>query len=179
MDTYSDIELVELSVDGDAEAFEYLVKRHYMTVYKVSYKWCGVREDAEDIAQEVFIKLAQKLKTFRQKSSFKTWLYRITINTAKDFYRKRATKHAYETAFAFEQDADNPMPPQDEHLDAVRLYKVLGKLPEKQKSAILLIFAEGLNHREAAQVLNCSETTVSWRVFQARKRLRKFLEHEI
>ncbi|MBC8394965.1 MAG: RNA polymerase subunit sigma-70, partial [Deltaproteobacteria bacterium] len=63
MDTYNDIELVTLSVDGDTEAFAHLVKRHYMTVYKAAYKWCGIREDAEDIAQEVFIKLAQKLKT--------------------------------------------------------------------------------------------------------------------
>jgi len=179
MDTYNDIELVTLSVDGDTEAFAHLVKRHYMTVYKAAYKWCGIREDAEDIAQEVFIKLAQKLKTFRKKSSFKTWLYRITINTAKDFHRKHAAKHTYETAFALEQGPGNPTPLRDEHLDAIRLYKVLNKLPEKQKSAILLVFSEGLNHREAAQVLNCSETTISWRIFQARKKLKKSMEHEI
>lgn len=179
METYNDAELVTLAVDGDTEAFAHLVNRHYMTVYTVSYKWCGVREDAEDIAQEVFIKLAQKLKTFRQKSSFKTWLYRITINAAKDFHRKRATKDAYETAYAFERAGDNPIPARDTHLDTARLYKALGKLPEKQKSAILLVVAEGLTHREAAQALNCSEATVSWRIFKARKRLRKFLELEI
>ena len=125
------------------------------------------------------IELAQKLKTFRQKSSFKTWLYRITINTAKDFNRKHAIKHTYETAFALDQGSTNPTPPIDEHLDAVRLYKALNKLPEKQKSAILLVFAEGLSHGEAAQVLNCAETTVSWRILQARKRLKKSMEHEI
>ena len=82
MDIYSDIELVELSVDGGAEAFEYLVKRHYLTVYKVSYKWCGVREDAEDIAQEVFVKLARKLKTFGRKSSFRTWYSSYCLSTS-------------------------------------------------------------------------------------------------
>ena len=133
MDIYSDIELVELSVAGGAEAFEYLVKRHYLTVYKVSYKWCGVREDAEDIAQEVFVKLARKLKTFGRKSSFRTWLYRITVNTAKDFCRKAGTKRAYETAFAAERSQDNPGSQEDERLDAARLYKSLDKLPEKQK----------------------------------------------
>ena len=179
MDFYDDIELVKLSVDGDIAAYAHLVKRHYMTVYRVSYKWCGIREDAEDITHEVFIKLAQKLKTFRQKSSFKTWLYRITINTAKDFHRKHAAKHTYETAFALEQGPGNPTPLRDEHLDATRLYKALNKLPEKQKSTILLVFSEGLNHREAAQVLNCSETTISWRIFQARKKLKKSMEHEI
>ena len=70
MDIYDDFELVKLSVDGDTEAYAHLVKRHYMTVYRASYKWCGIREDAEDITHEVFIKLSQKLKTFRQKSSF-------------------------------------------------------------------------------------------------------------
>ena len=179
MDIHDDMELVKLSVDGDTEAFAHLVKRHYMTVYRASYKWCGIKEDAEDIAQEVFIKLAQKLRTFRQKFSFQTWLYRITINTAKDFYRKQSTKHKYETAFALERSPDNPTPLRNEHLNSIRLYKVLNKLPEKQKSAILLVFAEGLNHREAAQVLKCSETTVSWRIFQARKRLKKYMEHEI
>ena len=179
MDTYDDIGLVELSVDGDTEAFAHLVKRHYMTVYKASYRWCGIRQDAEDIAQEVFIKLAQKLKTFRQKSSFKTWLYRITVNTAKDFHRKHATKQTYETAFAFEKGSSNPTSLEDEHLDAIRLYKALNKLPEKQKSAMLLVFAEGLNHREAAQALNCSETTISWRIFQARKRLKQLIGHDI
>ena len=88
MDAYDDIELVELSINGDARAFEHLVERYYTTVYGVSYKWCGVKEDAEDITQDVFVKLAGKLKTFGGKSSFKTWLYRMTINAAKDYYRK-------------------------------------------------------------------------------------------
>jgi RNA polymerase sigma-70 factor (ECF subfamily) len=179
MDTYSDIELVELSVGGDAEAFEYLVKRHYMAIYKVSYKWCGVREDAEDIAQEVFVKLARKLKTFGQKSSFKTWLYRIAVNTAKDFSRKLATKRVHEATFVSEQALSNPSPLSDEHIDAGRLYKSLDTLPEKQKTAVLLVFSEGLTHKEAAQVLNCPEATVSWRIFQAKKRLKKSLEHKI
>ena len=179
METYSDIELVELSVAGDAKAFECLVKRHYLTVYKVSYKWCGIREDAEDIAQEVFVKLARKLKTFGQKSSFRTWLYRITVNTAKDLSRKVANKRAYETAFAVERSMDNPGLQEDERLDAARLYRLLDKLPEKQKMAVLLVLSEGLSHREAAQVLRCPEATVSWRIFQAKKRLKKSLEHEI
>ena len=179
MDNYSDIELVELSVDGDAEAFEYLIKRHYLTVYRASYKWCGVREDAEDIAQDVFVKLARKLKTFGRKSSFRTWLYRITVNTAKDFCRKAGTKQAYETAFAAERSKNNPGSQENEHIDAARLYKALEKLPEKQKTAVLLVFSEGLTHREAARVLRCPEATVSWRIFQAKKRLKKSLEHEI
>lgn len=179
MDHYTDIELVQLSLDGDGDAFEHLVKRHYETVFRVSYKWCGLKEDAEDIAQEVFVKLAQKLNTFGQKSSFKTWLYRIAVNTAKDFIRKCVTKHGYETAYAMEQGDANPGPPPEHHLEAKRLYNALGRLSEKQKAAVLLVLSEGLSHQEAARVLNCPEATVSWRIFQARKTLKKYLEHQI
>jgi RNA polymerase sigma-70 factor (ECF subfamily) len=179
LDNYTDNELVLLSVGGDACAFEHLVKRHYMAVYRVSYKWCGVKEDAEDIAQEVFVKLARKLKYFNQKSTFKTWLYRITVNAAADFTRKRSTKRIYERAFVLVQETTNPAPLADEHPAAARLYKELDKLPEKQKTAVLLVLGEGLSHREAARALNCREATVSWRIFQARKKLRKSLDHEI
>ncbi len=179
MDNYNDIELVQLSVGGDARAFEHLVKRHYLSAYNVSYKWCGIKEDAEDIAQEVFVKVARKLKTFGKRSSFRTWLYRITINTAKDFTRKYTTKRVYETAFALEQGSNNPGPSPDENPDAAQLYKEIAKLPGKQKMTVLLVYGEGLSHREASQMLKCPEATVSWRIFQAKKKLKKSLEYEI
>ena len=179
MDHLNDIELVNRALAGNALAFEHLVKRHYQNVYRLSYKWCGVKEDAEDIVQEVFVKLARKLKSFGQRSAFKTWLYRVTINTAKDFIRKSATKRGYEEAYAVEQGAENPGPaPQHEAVDAQRLYRALNKLPEKQKDAVLLVLSEGLSHKEAARSLGCPEATISWRIFQARKKLVKYLGQE-
>ena len=178
MDHLNDIELVNRSLGGDALAFEHLVKRHYQSVFRLSYKWCGVKEDAEDIVQEVFVKLARKLKSFGQRSAFKTWLYRVTINTAKDFIRKSATKRGYETAYAMEQGAENPGPSPQKNLDPKRLYRALSKLPEKQKDAVLLVLGEGFSHKEAARTLGCPETTVSWRIFQARKKLLKYLGQE-
>ena len=142
METRSDIELVEQSKGGNSHAFEHLVKRHYMTVYRISYKWCGIREEAEDIAQEVFVKIARKLETFTQRSSFKTWLYRITMNTAKDFAKKRITRNRYESAYVREQEFGNPASSQNERIDASRLHRELCRLPEKQKAAILLVFDE-------------------------------------
>ena len=179
MDHHTDIELVTLSLDGNALAFEHLVKRHYDTVFRVSYKWCGLKEDAEDIAQEVFVKLAQKLQTFGSRASFRTWLYRITVNTAKDFIRKCMTKRGYETAYAIEQDDANPGPSPGDLLEAKRLVKALGRLSEKQKAAVLLVLSEGLSHQKAARILKCPEATISWRIFQARKTLKKYLEHQI
>ena len=179
MDHLNDIELVNRSLGGDAFAFEHLVKRHYQSVYRLSYKWCGVKEDAEDIVQEVFVKLARKLNAFGQRSAFKTWLYRITINTAKDFIRKAATKRGYETAYAIEQGTENPGPNPHEALDAKRLHRVLNRLPEKQKDAVLLVLGEGFSHKEAARTLGCPEATVSWRIFQARKKLSKYLGQDL
>lgn len=179
MDSYNDMELVGLAKGGNARALEYLFEKHYMTAYSLAFKWCGVKEDAEDIAQEVFVKLVRKLHTFGQKSSFKTWLYRIIINTAKDFGRKRASKRAYESAFVLEQSLHNPNQTVKDTLETARLFAVIDKLPFKQKEAILLVFGEGLSHKETARALDCPEATISWRIFQARKRLRKSLEQEI
>jgi len=176
MDEHNDIELVNLARGGDAHALEHLFQRHYLTVYRLAYKWCGVKEDAEDIAQEVFVKLVRKLQTFRQQSSFKTWLYRIAVNTARDFGRKNVVKQTREAAFAMEQHRHNSTFVHNDTLAAERLQAAIDVLPPKQKEAILLVFGEGMSHKEAARVLECMETTVSWRIFQARKKLKKSLE---
>jgi RNA polymerase sigma-70 factor (ECF subfamily) len=172
MMNHSDTQLVDLSLDGNERAFESLVERHYASVYGLSYRWCRIREDAEEITQEVFIKLTRRLNTFNRKSSFKTWLYRIVINTAKDFSRKNAARRSYESEFAGDQAGANDGTP----LDAVQvreIYAAMDRLPHKQKAALMLVMAEGMNHREAAGVLNCSETTISWRIHQARKKLKQ------
>ena len=178
MDIYDDIELVKLSVDGDTEAYAHLVKRHYMTVYRTSYKWCGIREDAEDITHEVFIKLAQKLKTFRKKSSFKTWLYRIAANTARDFGRRHARRRSREEPYDDRRSGHNPGIRPVDGLTTARLRETLKGLSTGQREAVLLVFGEGLSHREASLVLGCREVTISWRIFQARKKLRKAREQE-
>jgi RNA polymerase sigma factor (sigma-70 family) len=172
MDNYSDIDLIGLAVDGDEHAFEALVQRHYLPVYHFSFKWCRIREDAEEITQEVFIKLTRKLKTFKNKSSFSTWLFRIAINTAKDYSKKKSARKLYESAFGNEQVRDNPGPLNEDTGKADRLYSLIDKLPEKQKAALMLVMAEGLSHGEAAKVLKCREKTISWRIHQARSRLK-------
>ena len=174
MESFSDMELVERARKSDAGAFENLISRHYMTVYRAAYRWCGIKEDAEDITQEVFIKVARKLKTFAGKSSFKTWLYRITLNTAKDFGRKRSTRRAYVKAWSAEnrETVTNPGE-EDIGRGAGELYAAIARLPSRQKAAALLVWAEGLTHREASRVLECSESTVSAHIFKAREKLKK------
>lgn len=175
MESFNDMELVERAQKSDSGAFETLISRHYRTVYRAAYRWCGIREDAEDITQEVFIKVARKLKTFAKKSSFKTWLYRITVNTAKDFGRKRSTRRSYMNAWRAEPRESDTNPGEDAGSNTGELYAAIGRLPSRQKAAALLVWAEGLTHREASRVLECSESTVSAHIFQAREKLKNFL----
>ena len=168
----SDMELVDLAIGGDERSFETLIEKHYLSVYQLSFKWCRVKEDAEEITQEVFIKLGRKLNTFNRKSSFRTWLYRIVINTAKDYTRKNSISRLYESAFAEEQSNEKNDDPPTDPIDAQQVYDAIDTLPDKQKAALMLVMTEGLNHKEAATILHCSETTVSWRIHQARKALK-------
>ena len=172
----SDSDLAGRAKKGDAAAFEQLADRHYTAVYRAAYRWCGRREDAEDIAQDVFVKVARKIGTFAGKSTFKTWLYRITVNTAMDFGRKRSTRQTYERNRASEPADNNPEPTPQEAMSARQIMEAIDSLPARQKAAALLVWAEGFTHKEAARILECAEATVSAHLFQARKTLSHMLE---
>ncbi len=175
MDSYTDMELVDLAQSGHENAFENLVQRYYRVVYGLAFKYCRIKEDAEDITQEVFIILARKLNSFGHRSSFKTWLFRITINAATDFLRKRGRNRSYETPITNGEFTGNPVPSPEEAMESRLIYEEIDKLPDKQKDAIILVLSEGLSHKEASKVLNCSETTISWRIHRARKSIEKFI----
>lgn len=168
----SDDALAREAAGGNAYAFEQLVRRHYMMMYKVAFKWCGRREDAEDIAQNACIKLGQNIRSFRFDAAFTTWLYRIVINAAKDYKRKQRDE------LPLFEDADIAAPGQSQE-DAVMTRQMLGivaRLPSRLKEAVILVFAEGLSHKQAAEILGCAENTVSWRVHEARKQIDKTLK---
>lgn len=173
----SDLELVRLARDGDSSALERLFERHYRLAYRVAYRWCGNRPDAEDAAQETFVKVARGLRAFREGSSFTTWLYRIVVNTSLDMHRRDASR----TRLA--EDAGRPGAPATAAVaadppdcDADVALAAVDALPEKQRTALLLVFGEGLSHREAAAVAGCPEVTISWRIHQARRKLGKLRE---
>lgn len=177
MQNQEDTELVKLAREGDSSAFEELVEHNYMFVYKISYKWCGIKADAEDITQDVFMKLARNIHTFKESSSFQTWLYRITINSAKDFAKKSARIRKKEKAFSDQQEINDESISEETSIAEIIQYMIT-KLPLKLKETALLVFSEGLSHKEAAVVLNCAEKTVSWRVFQVKKKLQKHFESD-
>jgi RNA polymerase sigma-70 factor (ECF subfamily) len=172
----SDRELVRLARGGDGSALESLFERHYRTAYRVAYRWCGIQQDAEDVAQETFIKVVRGLHTFRENSSFTTWLYRIVVNTAMDIHRRAAARARLAEEADLQGASATTVTAEPPDCTAERAWDAVGSLPEKQRTALLLVFGEGLSHREAAAVMGCPEVTVSWRIHQARKKLGKIME---
>ena len=176
MENTVNYELIRRAQEGCSASFEELVEQQYLLVYKISYKWIGSKEDAEDITQEVFLKLAKKIQGFNEASTFQTWLYRITINTAKDYARTNSRLLRKEQSY-FNNEKSRLTRNQDKEFIAENIFQLIHKLPQKLKDTALLVFGEGMNHKEASEILNCAEKTISWRVFQVKKSLKKYLDY--
>jgi RNA polymerase sigma-70 factor (ECF subfamily) len=162
------------SREGDQQAFEALVLRYQKMIFALTYRMTGSLADAEDLTQESFIAAFHQLGSFRGEAKFSSWLYRIATNRCLNWRQKDARRgKAYETWGRERETGPNDEPHVDDLSNAVR--QALLKLDEKQRAAIVLTTYDGLNHAEAARVLGCSETTVSWRIFAARRKLKKWL----
>jgi RNA polymerase sigma-70 factor (ECF subfamily) len=167
----SDGELIGLAKDGDRGAFGRLVERHYDFVHRVAWRWCGRKADAEDIAQDVCVRLGRAIRDYRGGGAFTTWLYAMTLNAARDHARRSARESARTEAYGVHAliSGEAPEEPDDQ---AEALWAAVGKLPDKQRDAVLLVYGEGLSHAAAAEAMAISETTVSWHIHEAKKRLK-------
>lgn len=158
-------------------AFEALLDRHYDRVYKLAWRWSGSRGEAEDIAQDVCVKLAGAIRSFRGDALFKTWLYRIAYTTTLDHVRARQRMVSVEPSEIISlidvRSAHDS--PEDTALGA-DIWTAVRGLPPQQRDAVLLVYAEDMSHAEAAGVMGCSEKTVSWHIHEAKKRLKVLLE---
>jgi RNA polymerase sigma-70 factor, ECF subfamily len=170
----ADAELVLKSQNGDPAAFEELVRNHQHMVHSLTYRMTGSLADAEDLAQETFIRAYGQIVTFRGNAKFSTWLYRIAVNTCINWRQSEARRFQLQTRAAEELSA-RQAGGEDATGGANEIQEALLKLPAKQRAAIVLTIYDGLNHAEAAKILHCSETTVSWRVFAAKRKLKRWL----
>lgn len=177
LDTTDDSSLAGAAIRGDREAFRRLVERHYNMIYRVAYRYAGSEADAKDIAQDVCITLATKLSHFRGKSQFSTWLYRIVINRCRDFSRQRRSSAALVVKYgAYREAEDGDQADSEKRLNW--LHASLQSLEPGLRETMLLILGEDLTHAEAAKVLGCAESTVSWRVHMAKKQLKARLDSD-
>jgi RNA polymerase sigma factor (sigma-70 family) len=166
--------LIVRAQNGDASAFGELVETHYDLIHRTAWKWCGNRADAEDIAQDVCVKLGQAIRGFDFRSAFSSWVYRITLNAVRDM--QRAGRRRGRNADAYAEVAPAEQAPDQEAAATNRqLWEAVRRLPERQRDAVLLVYAEDLSHAAAADIMGIKEATVSFHVHEARKTLRGLL----
>lgn len=169
LDSASDDELVERIQSRDEQAFSILMNRYLTRIYSFVYRMVGNEQDARDIVQETFLRLWSKASSWEQgRVKFTTWLHRLARNLCIDLYRKRRFDTVPIDSTA-EIAADDSVP------DSARsraVVEALGRLPEKQRTAIVLCTFEGWTNRQAAEVLRVSVEAVESLLSRARRTLR-------
>lgn len=165
------------SRNGDPAAFELLIRAHQRMVHSLTFRMTGSLADAEDLAQETFIRAYRQLDSYQGTAKFSTWLYRIAVNACLNWRKQEARRGQVHTNWAGSGTTrqTETMPGADNDELSENVQAALMRLPSKQRAAIVLTVYDGCNHAEAAKMLGCSETTVSWRVFAARRKLKRWL----
>lgn len=172
---------------GDSEAFDLLVLKYQHKVLGIARRYVGDAQEAEDVAQEAFVKAYLALPGFRGESAFYTWLYRIVINTAKTYVIKRGKGAAavagmdpaeiggYSEAQGL-RDIETPEASlaRDDLQEAI--FKAIGDLPEELKAAITLREVDGFSYREISEIVECPIGTVRSRIFRAREMVGEQIE---
>jgi RNA polymerase sigma factor (sigma-70 family) len=178
--------LVRRAQGGDLAAYDDLVRRYQERVYATVYHMTSNHEDANDLAQETFVKAWSALKTFKGDSSFFTWVYRIAVNKTLNFLKQRRNRTSVslnDLDFNAENDPDlvalisDRTPRRDANLRELheRLNAALRKLSEPHRMVVVLHDVQGLSHEEISQVMNCNVGTVRSRLFYARQQLQAHL----
>lgn len=174
-----DLELLDRCVAGEREAFDELVLKHQKPLYAMLYRMVSDADDAADILQKTFIKAFTGLRGFERRSSFRTWLYQIAINLAKNLYRDRAR--------AARVPLDDVIIRRDpKTLDGIirrqtrdRLYRALAELPEKQRMTVMLRIQQQRTFEEIAGIMKCSVGTSKANYHHGVQKLKALLGDEL
>jgi RNA polymerase sigma-70 factor (ECF subfamily) len=179
-------ELVRRARRGDLEAYDDLVRRYQERIYATIYHMTSNHEDANDLAQEAFIKAYQALKSFKGGSSFYTWVYRIAVNRTINFLKQRKNRmhmSLNDLDFNAEHDPDmlalvsDKTPRREANLNELqqKLNEALLKLSEPHRLVVTLHDVQGLAHDEIAEIMECNIGTVRSRLFYARQQMQSYL----
>jgi RNA polymerase sigma-70 factor (ECF subfamily) len=178
--------LVKRARQGDLGAYDDLVRRYQERIYSTVYHMTSNHEDANDLAQEAFIKAFQALKSFKGGSSFYTWVYRIAVNKTINFLKQRKNKAHMsldDLDFNAEHDPDlvalvsDKTPRREVNLAELheKLNAAMQKLSEPHRLVVTLHDVQGLSHEEIAEIMECNIGTVRSRLFYARQQLQAYL----
>ena len=181
----ADLALVRRAKKGDYRAFDLLVLKYQSRIVSIAFKFVKEIQLAEDISQESFIKAYRSINSFREESAFYTWLYRIAVNTAKNYLVSQGRKPPGSDIDAQEADyyvggealQDNSTPERALLSNEIEttLFRIVDKLPEDLRMAITLREMEGLSYEEIAAVMDCPVGTVRSRIFRAREAIDKVI----
>jgi RNA polymerase sigma-70 factor (ECF subfamily) len=182
----AEMDLVRRAQTGDLAAYDDLVKRYQERIYATVYHMTSNHEDANDLAQDSFIKAFQALKSFKGGSSFYTWLYRIAVNKTINFLKQRKNRmhmSLNDLDFNTENNPDlvalisDKTPRRDAGLKELqeKLNAAMLKLSEPHRVVVVLHDVQGMSHEEVAQVMDCNIGTVRSRLFYARQQLQSLL----
>jgi len=189
MEDSSDGHLVTKAKQGDSEAFTELARRCQEKIYFTILALTKNQQDASDLAQETFMQAFKSLRSFRQRSSFYTWIYRIAVNMTLNFLKRRKREDAQEVLDESQSSGngteDSSLSPEGRSLKkelSEKLQSAIDSLPLTYRASFTLVVFQGMTHSQVARILGCSENTVSWRMHKARKmlqaRLKSYLEGE-
>ena len=180
------MDLVKRARQGDLAAYDELVRRYQERIYATVYHMTANHEDANDLAQEAFIKAFQALRSFKGGSSFYTWVYRIAVNKTINFLKQRKNKAQMsldDLDFNAEHDPDlvalisDKTPRREVGLAELqeKLNAAMQKLSEPHRLVVTLHDVQGLSHEEIAKIMDCNIGTVRSRLFYARQQLQAYL----
>lgn len=189
-DASSDVALVRAARDGDMRAYDQLVQRYQERLYATIYHMTSNHEDANDLAQETFIKAFSALRTFKGDSSFYTWVYRIAVNKTINFLKQRKSRQSMsldDLDFNVENDPDlvalvsDKTPRRDIALIELqeKLNAAMQKLSDVHRLVVTLHDVQDLSHEEIADIMECNVGTVRSRLFYARQQLQALLSDYI
>ncbi len=180
--------LIQELKEGKDLAFKTIVDEYQNMVYNTCLAIVKSEEDAEDIAQEVFVQVYQSIKSFKGESKLSTWIYRIATTKSLDHERKKKRKKRFgfvKSIFGEDSeiiinppDFNHPGVALDKKENAAKLFKAIDKLPENQRIAFLLNKVEGLSYQEVSQVLQVSVSSIESLLHRAKNNLRKILESD-
>jgi RNA polymerase sigma-70 factor, ECF subfamily len=183
----SDEELIQRILEGDQNCFRTLVQKYHVMVINTCFGLLHIREDAEDVAQDVFIEIYQSLNRFRQESKLSTWIYRIAVNKSINYLRKvkmrqriRSLEHALidDNSPGLDLPApssDDPSVIMDTKEKAKILHQAIESLPDNQRVAFALYKFEDLAYKEIAEVMDTSLSAVESLIHRAKINLQKKL----
>jgi RNA polymerase sigma-70 factor, ECF subfamily len=173
-----DFDLIDSILDGNLKDFELLINKYQPNIFRLSIGLLHNREDAEELTQDIFIKLYHSLSTFNKKSAFSTWLYRLTINTCLNALKKKKKRQFWTVlseTLPFSSNEASAEAAMINRSDDELIKQAIDNLPHKQRLAFILTKYEDLPQREVAAIMKLTEGSVEQLVLRAKNNLRKNL----